>query len=597
MNEPVDKKPLCGLMILALILILGGGYLAHLIQTSGGVEIRDLRFMSNEGKLISALLYVPKGVNQKNPAPGILATHGYINSRETQDGFAIEFARRGYVVLAIDQSGHGFSDPPSGGNGFGGIPALAYLRSLDFVDKNNIGIEGHSMGGWASLKAAESNPDGYRSLILASSSTGTYGTKEGTPAFPRNAALIYSKYDEFSGLMWNSPIPGNIVKTDKLKKFFGTTETVEVGKLYGSIEEGTARKLYQPSITHARVHFSTEAIGNAVEWMQTTLKGGKNIPPSDQIWYWKEIGTLLALIGMVILIFPVGRYFLRTEFFEELNETPSPRKSIVGPGWWLGAVITILLPVPLYMKIWDFHGLGFLKASYLWPQTITTVLMVWAVKVGVISLILLLLWHFLLNRKTGASFIHYGLTWKDKGLEWGKVGKSFLLAVVVVFAAYLTLAFSDWAFKTDFRIWVFAIKPMSVFQFKMVLAYFIPFTFYFLISGMVLHGQLRRGQKDGRDVIGWKEMLTNILLMIGGYILYLVYQYTPLLSGGTAAVTTRWAPLYSIVMFQFLPIFTIVALVSTYFYRKTGHVFVGSFINAMVVTWIVVAGQATHFPY
>jgi hypothetical protein len=30
---------------------------------------------------------------------------------------------------------------------------------------------------------------------------------------------------------------------------------------------------------------------------------------------------------------------------------------------------------------------------------------------------------------------------------------------------------------------------------------------------------------------------------------------------------------------------------------RTGHVFVGSFINAMVVTWIVVAGQATHFPY
>jgi hypothetical protein len=132
---------------------------------------------------------------------------------------------------------------------------------------------------------------------------------------------------------------------------------------------------------------------------------------------------------------------------------------------------------------------------------------------------------------------------------------------------------------------------------KPLCAYFIPFAFYFLISGLVLHGQLRRGQKAEADWVGWKEMLTNVVLMIGGYILYLAYQYTPLFSGGTAAVTTRWAPLYSIVMFQFLPIFTIAALVSTYFYRRTGHVFVGSFINAMVVTWIVVAGQATHFPY
>ena len=596
MNGKANKKP-AYLLIFALVLILGGGYLAYLIQTSDGIAIRDLRFMGNDGKLMSALLYVPKGVSKKNPAPGIVATHGYINSRETQDGFAIEFARRGYVVLAIDQAGHGFSDPPSGANGFGGIPALEYLRTLDIVDKDNIGLEGHSMGGWASLKAAESNPDGYRSLVLASSSTGTYGTKEGTPTFPRNLGLIFSKYDEFSQLMWESPIPANIVKSNKLKKLFGTTDSVEVGKLYGSIEEGTARKLYQPSMDHPRVHFSTEGIGDAVEWMQATLKGGKNLPPSDQIWYWKEIGTLIALIGMILLLFPVGQYLLRTEFFKELNETPAARKSASGWGWWLGAIITILLPIPLYMWMWNFHGQGIAKASCIWPQQITTVLMFWAFSVGLISLVLLLLWHFLSNQKKGASFVNYGFTWKDKGMAWKKVGKSFLLAVMVIFWAYLTLAFSDWVFKTDYRIWVFAIKPMSFFHFKIVLTYLIPFAFYFLIAGLVLHGELRRGQKDGSDSAGWKEMVVNVLLMIGGYALFLAYQYTPLFSGGTAAVTTRWAPLYSIVMFQFLPIFAIVALVSTYFYRKTGHVFVGSFINAILVTWIVVAGQATHFAY
>jgi len=79
--------------------------------------------------------------------PGILAVHGYINSRETQHGFAIEFARRGYVALALDQAGHGYSDPPAFANGCGGPDGLAHLRSLDVVDKNNVGLEGHSMGG------------------------------------------------------------------------------------------------------------------------------------------------------------------------------------------------------------------------------------------------------------------------------------------------------------------------------------------------------------------------------------------------------------------------------------------------------------------
>ena len=42
------------------------------------------------GKRISALLYTPDGVTAQNKAPGVLAVHGYINSRETQSGFAIE---------------------------------------------------------------------------------------------------------------------------------------------------------------------------------------------------------------------------------------------------------------------------------------------------------------------------------------------------------------------------------------------------------------------------------------------------------------------------------------------------------------------------
>src|SRR5205814_3447700 len=125
-----------------------GGLTAHLTQTSGGIRTEDIRFKGAKGNTMSALLYIPPNATAQTPAPGILAVHGYINSRETQDGFAIEFARRGYVVLALDQTGHGYSDPPAFANGFGGPDALAHLRSLAIVDKNNIGLEGHSMGGW-----------------------------------------------------------------------------------------------------------------------------------------------------------------------------------------------------------------------------------------------------------------------------------------------------------------------------------------------------------------------------------------------------------------------------------------------------------------
>ena len=101
------------LAIAGFVLIVAGGLLAQLTQTSGGIRIQDIRFAGAKGNTMSALLYIPPNATAQNPAPGILAVHGYINSRETQDGFAIEFARRGYVVLDLDQTGHGYSDPPA----------------------------------------------------------------------------------------------------------------------------------------------------------------------------------------------------------------------------------------------------------------------------------------------------------------------------------------------------------------------------------------------------------------------------------------------------------------------------------------------------
>src|SRR5712664_78266 len=98
------------LAIAGLILILAGGWLAHLTQTFGGIRVQDVRFKGAKGNIMSALLYIPPNASAQTPAPGVLAVHGYINSRETQDGFAIEFARRGYVVLDLDQTGHGHSD-------------------------------------------------------------------------------------------------------------------------------------------------------------------------------------------------------------------------------------------------------------------------------------------------------------------------------------------------------------------------------------------------------------------------------------------------------------------------------------------------------
>src|ERR1700744_3115153 len=215
------------LAIAGLILILAGGLLAHLTQTAGDIKIQDVRFQGAKGNTMSALLYIPPNATAQTPAPGILAVHGYINSRETQDGFAIEFARRGYVGLDIDQPGHGYSDGPAFANGFGGPDGLAHLRSLDIVDKANIGLEGHSMGGWTILAAAAAMPNDYKSMVLEGSSTGKPFAAEGTASWPRNVALVYAKYEEFPMLMWGVERGQDVAQSQKLWALFGTTGPVE----------------------------------------------------------------------------------------------------------------------------------------------------------------------------------------------------------------------------------------------------------------------------------------------------------------------------------------------------------------------------------
>jgi pimeloyl-ACP methyl ester carboxylesterase len=286
------------LLVLSLILVLGGGLLAQWVQTNGGtVEIRDVRFMGTNGTLMSGLLYISAGVTNEDPAPAILAIHGYINTRETQSPFAIEFARRGYVVLALDETGHGYSDPPAFANGFGGPDGLAYLRSLDIMDQDNIGLEGHSMGGWASLVAAGVYPDAYRSIVLEGSSTGTFGAPEGTAEFPRNLGLVFSTWDEFSQLMWRTDTATEIVNTEKLQTLFNTDQPVEIGRVYRSIDDGTARRLYQPRTTHSGDHLSNppSAQWRLRGWQPIYTRDGRNRLSSTVLRCAQDLADLTRL--------------------------------------------------------------------------------------------------------------------------------------------------------------------------------------------------------------------------------------------------------------------------------------------------------------
>ncbi|MDO8902211.1 MAG: alpha/beta fold hydrolase [Phenylobacterium sp.] len=557
-----------GLTLLALgwVLALGGGWTAHLVQSSGGTEVRDVRFPAGDGAQLSGLLYVPAEASAERPAPAVLLSHGYINTREMQSAFAIELARRGFVVLAMDMSGHGYSQGTVGANAFGGPAAFAYLSGLPMVDRANIGMAGHSLGGAPILFAAKANPDGYRSMVLVGSTPGIFGAPDGEGrAFPRNLAVVFGQYDEFPDLMWQVPKGGDIVNASRLKSLFATDAPVEPGRIYGDIAAGDARWLQVPPITHPWEHFSGSGVGATVDWLQQTLEGeARPLPADNQIWFWKELGTGAGLVGAALLM--LGTF----QALSALARLPAaqPRGETRDRRWWIVFSLTAAVPALTYFP---FMALGQLfAAGPLFPQQVNNQLLAWALLNGLITLVLALI-----VRGPAPRFQHRWLV-------------SPLIAVASVGMAYGAVVVCDALFTTDFRFWVLALKPLDSRQLAYALAYAGPWILFFLVSHRAVAARVSlKSQGAGAEMAAWA------LAMSLGFVALLALEYGALFL--TGRLLTPAEPLNTIIAIQFAPLLALIGLIGAFAYRRSNSYVPGAVICGLFITWYIVGGTATHW--
>jgi len=570
------------LFVIGCLLIMFGSYLAHKVQTTNGVVVQDVRFAGEGGLTMSGLLYTPKSATPAHPAPAVLVSHGFINTREMQSPFAIELSRRGFVVLAMDMSGHGYSGGFLGQYNHGGPAALRYLQSLPVVDKSNIGLEGHSMGGAPIVGAAASQPGGYKAMVLEGSTTGFLGAPGGeSPSFPRNLEVVFGQYDEFAPLMWQQARGSMVGISPRLKAIFGSAIGVVPGRLYGDIDAGTARRLVNPPVDHPMEHFSKAGVGAAIDWFQMTLHGEASPrPSSDQIWIWKEVGTLTGFIGCVVLI--LGTFSLLIDTVFGLLDTPAlPASTARGPRWWLAFVLTTAIPA---LTFYSFMKLGpvvlfapFVVAKALpfalstFSEQITNQLMVWALLNGVIGLVL----SFLL-RAGKPAFPHRWIS-------------SAVVAAISVGAGYLALAIIQQVYVVDFRFWVLGLKAFDARHFGLFLVYLLPFTIFFLLA---LRSFCMALPVRGESL---SMALTYGALAMGlGFAVMLGAQYVHMAM--TGLLITPDEALNTIVAFQFVPILAVVGVIAAYTYRRTGDYAPGAFICGLFITWYIVAGTAVFPP-
>ncbi len=588
-----EKKRNWLLLFLALALMIGGSLLGSWVNSGlGKVKVQEVSIWQAPGFKVSAYLYTPKSATEK--APAILAIHGLNNQKNFMANTALEFARRGYVVLSMDMSGHGRSTGMNNEYGAGGPAGLGYLRSLPNVDKDNIGIVGMSQGGFAgAMGAINADPQGYSSVFFMESEVNAPGSMDISGAKNlKNAAFNIGLITEMGVMVFiakGSDAPVSPV----LQPIFDTNDPITVGKVYGSIAAGTARILYQPWENHAGSTDSIPAIGNALDWMQQTIgEGTLAISPKSQIWPFKLLGTALAFFGAMLFFFPMGALLLGTQYFGELKEKMPEYRGYVGKQWWISALITTALGPLLYLFVWNhMFFVPWFSPNRLWPQNFTNVYMAWSVLVGSIALVLIFVGHFTFLKKKGARLVNYGLTDETGRPVVRRILKSLLLAICIMVPVYLVLVFVDSVWNVDFRAWVLTLLPFTGPRFLAFLGYLIPFAIFFIPQAILFAGFQR--PKAGKLSLG-KEMAINSVVLTLGAVIWLLILYVPLMAGGSivfgaSPLVQTAAGMGGIYYIPLLVLWPLVACLYTYFFRKTGRVYVGISITTLFIVWYLTA--------
>ena len=657
-----SKKSIITLIVL-LFVCFASLFCADRIQKdNGNVEIITDVIEVEDGNL-AYKLYKPKDVSASNKAPAVLMLHGYQNDHETCAAYAIELSRRGYVVLAIDEFGHGKTDIGLRNRGYvdhkvtvnfgndskedgtyvevnssvgryklmmnfsnlsffndyyskgsdgseisdsscGGIAAYAYLASLDYVDNKNMAVSGHSMGTWSSwtVAAAYSGTEiEPRATVLQCGELFRNSVYDNNIHF-NNVLLLQAKYDEFSYFRdYQNIVSDDLLDTDLRKEFMllnGSNVTPEWNKTFGNFNDGTARRMELLITNHRLTTHNTKGLATALEWFDKASNHVSNIAYDDQVANTKELLNLIAMFAAIFAMLPLMEILLGTKFFANVGlALPSKDGIKKGSKWFTSALITILLAGASYPFMSQLgHGLLPLPEN-IFRMTIGNGFLSYLGLLLIISVIMFVVSRC--SKKNKQSLYELGLSCpeKENKLDISLIIKSLLLALCMVGMMYIIVFISDLLFRLDLRyIWpMFAtFNGIRIVQFFM---YIWLYVLYYIFAYSKIMASLRTESSYQKGFGGFiKSYLKSVFVMCGGVILIVLIEYIPFFANIGPGVdllfgSTFGGPFMSLLIL-FLPQLMVYALIGTYTYRRTGNIYTGAFVCAMLACWLVTGGSS-----
>ena len=594
-------------LVLCLISMIGSSW----VQTSGGkVTVKDLRIETPSGHQLSALLFVPENATKDTPAPAIVVSHGWYNTREMQDLNYVELSRRGYVVMSIDMYGHGNSDAvvPEDWQtrGTGMYDAVELIANLPYVDKSQIGITGHSNGARAANWAIDDDnlaETPLVSAVLLVANDATYKNPDTEEFYnkygSRDVGIVAAQYDEF---FFRTQLedgtftaPRDYIDTANAQSFlnFGldpSTEGEERSsyKLYKENIDGeeASRVIYNPAQIHPWNHLSKNVVTSSLEFFEDAIGAPNPIAPTQQVWQFKVFFNLIGLIGFVIFIVSLTKVLLYTSPFASLRASkdvlPSPAPIGVGKVWFYGGLIVSAL-VSGYSYLALFMWSATNKPAF-FPQFPPFYIGVWCVVAGLFAILLMVVSYYFHNKKLGMNLRENGII-----ISFGTLVKTVALALTITALAFSLVFIADYFFKTDFRFWVLTVKAFSPDKLLIALKY-LPFFLIFYVANSVAINCFNYVS------VGKKEWMNTALLALFNslaILIIVVIQYTNFFITGDVFFTSV-SSIVGIWLFPIIVILIVAAIISRKIYRATNNPYLAGFINAFIITIMTVTNTLTQ---
>jgi hypothetical protein len=603
------------LLAVAVTVVLVASAAASLLQRSGGrVRVYDIKIPTQNGQWVVADLFKPASATVQAPAPLVVVVPGFQRSKEALAAISIELSRRGVVVIAVDPYAQGSSSSSASTQaatteGYGMFAVVDYVANtgnLNYVDKTRIGVTGHSAGGNAAVRGAaffgkQVKKSGKPSLINAVFVSGYVlsFTDAVLKDVRSNVGTAYAYYDEGAyrnelknGDMRRAPEALRLVNSG-LDPGAAAIDEVSLGQFYGDEAKRTLRVVYNEKILHPFQPYLIEATANQIEFFERVFHLNSGVSSRDQVWYWKELLSLMALAAALVVIVPLAQLLLRLPVFQALvHPVPAALPGPRGRGrllFWsvfaLGAAIACVTYIPLSeLSQRLFVAASNREPTWFFPQRMNNAVMLWACLNGLVGFLLF--------------FGGYRFHGKQHGVRsemWGtrvgvpELARTCALAAVL-FLAFYGLLFSIYAIlHVDYR---FLFMGVRVFQPEMLLllGMYVPFFLpFFLANSFRVNGSMRfEGEAE------WKSLLLAGVANSAGLLLIVIVQYASMAMTGTVYWTDGW--LYVNLLFAVVPMMFVLPYFNRYFFRLTGRVYLGPVTTCLIFVMILLSNTVCYLP-